>query len=185
MIIARAKFFSQSHPAPEGESYWLWWSPDFSSSAISRTEFCLILWNISVSTWSMGTILCRHSWFPDNESYYYGDPLTFPVAWGWHLRGILWNVSTCIGWINGINLMTFGTDIHGPQGINPNDCGGTMRFIFVVLGEISQQLFDGFPWSVVPIFISPQGWILITLLIPWLFIWSKFQFVQYFITNTL
>lgn len=30
-------------------------------------------------------ILSRHLWFPDNESYYFGDPPAFPVAWSWHL----------------------------------------------------------------------------------------------------
>ncbi len=54
-------------------------------------------------------------------------------------------MSTCTGWIG----TEFGADIHDPQMMNPNDLGNpssaTMRFTFVVLREISQQLLDGLP----------------------------------------
>lgn len=40
------------HPwGSEDESYWFWWSPDFSSSAISRSKCSQFQWNTSISTW--------------------------------------------------------------------------------------------------------------------------------------
>lgn len=47
--------------------------------------------------------------------------------------------------------MTFSTDIHGVQGMNPTDFDDpvgfhslTIRLIFLVSSEMSQQLLDGF-----------------------------------------
>ncbi len=43
---------------PEEESDRLWWFPDFSSNATSRSKFSLIQWNISISNWWIGTTFC-------------------------------------------------------------------------------------------------------------------------------
>ncbi len=50
-----------------------------------------------------------------------------------------------------------------------------MRFTFVVLSELCQLLLDRFPWHFVQTFMSFSGWIVITLLILWLFIWCHHQ----------
>ncbi len=47
--------------------------------------------------------------------------------------------------------------------------------------EISQQLLDGLPWTVVEISIAPRGWVLVTLMIPWPFTYChqlKFTFTH-------
>ncbi len=75
------------HPwCPEDDFYWLWGSPTF--HLVRPASHSLIQWNISTSTWWIGTTFCTNihgSQIMNVKDF--GHPLTFSVTppWGSHL----------------------------------------------------------------------------------------------------
>ncbi len=68
--------------SPEDETYWSWWSPGLSCSAILRSNFSFVLWNGSTQ-WT-GTASCSLMMNPNN----FGDALIFSPSpsWGQHFN---------------------------------------------------------------------------------------------------
>ena len=62
-----------------------------------------------------------------------------------------------MGWIT----VTSGGDIHDPQRINCNNLCVCWTFPLIV--RLSEHYFDQMPWNLVPTFIIPAKWTLITL----------------------
>ncbi len=87
--------------------------PLLSFSTTGRSEFLLILWNISTFTWWMGTNLCADI---------HGSQMMNPILlFSSRHHGVIicdfeWNVSTTIGWI----VVRFVTQIHAPLTMNCN-----------------------------------------------------------------
>ncbi len=70
--------------------------------------------------------------------------------------------------------------IHGKQKMNPNDFSNffsTMRFTFVVLREMYQQLLDGLPLKLVQTIVLSSGWMRIVTTLTCCSLQFTFRFI--------
>lgn len=74
--------------------------------------------------WEEWVILCRHSWFSENESSDFGDPLTFPLFPYQQLK------------IDFLVKYTFCTDIYGSQIMCSYDFGYPLTFHLLPLAGL-------------------------------------------------